>query len=41
VAVAEVKRSGIAQPGDPIVVMAGSATGGAQVTDTVRMIIVP
>ncbi len=40
VAVAEVKRSGIAQPGDPIVVMAGSATGGAQVTDTVRMIII-
>ena len=41
VAVAEVKKSGIAQSGDPIVVMAGSATGGAQVTDTVRMIIVP
>ena len=41
VAVAEVKKAGIAQPGDPIVVMAGSATGGAQVTDTVRMIIVP
>ncbi len=40
VAVAEVKKSGIAQPGDPIVVMAGSATGGAQVTDTVRMIII-
>ena len=40
VAVAEVKKAGIAQAGDPIVVMAGSASGGAQVTDTVRMIIV-
>jgi len=36
-----VKKAGIAQSGDPIVIMAGSTSGGAQVTDTVRMIIVP
>ena len=41
VAINAVKKSGIAQPGDPIVIMAGSASGGAQVTDTVRMLIVP
>ena len=35
------KQSGIAKPGDPVVIMAGSASGGAQVTDTVRMLIVP
>ncbi|MDE3092792.1 MAG: pyruvate kinase [Acidobacteriota bacterium] len=41
VAVNAVKKAGIAQPGDPIVIMAGSTSGGAQVTDTVRMLIVP
>ena len=41
VAIAEVKKAGIAQPGDPIVIMAGSASSGAAVTDTVRMLIVP
>jgi pyruvate kinase len=41
VAIAEVKKAGIAQSGDPIVIMAGSTSGGAQVTDTVRMLIVP
>ena len=40
-AVTRLKRSGIAKAGDPIVIMAGSASGGAQITDTVRMIIVP
>jgi len=39
-AVVQLKKSGLARPGDPIVVMAGSATGGAQITDTVRMVIV-
>jgi pyruvate kinase len=39
-AVTQLKLSGTAKPGDPIVVMAGSASGGAAVTDTVRMIIV-
>ena len=39
-AVVQLKKSGLAKPGDPIVVMAGSATGGAQITDTVRMVIV-
>jgi len=41
VAVTRLKRSGIAKSGDPIVIMAGSASGGAQITDTVRMLIVP
>jgi pyruvate kinase len=41
VAINEVKKAGIAQPGDPIVIMAGSTSGGAAVTDTVRMLIVP
>ncbi len=41
IAVAEIKRRGLAKSGDPIVVMAGSSTGGAATTDTVRMIIVP
>jgi hypothetical protein len=35
------KQSGIAKTGDPVVIMAGSTSGGAQITDTVRMIIVP
>lgn len=39
-AIAQLKLSGLAQPGDPVVVMAGSASGGAAITDTVRMIIV-
>ena len=39
-AIAQLKLSGLARPGDPVVVMAGSATGGAAITDTVRMIIV-
>jgi len=41
VAVTRLKQSGIARSGDPVVIMAGSASGGAQVTDTVRMLIVP
>ena len=41
VAIRELKRNGMARSGDPIVIMAGSASGGAAVTDTVRMIIVP
>lgn len=40
VANAKVKESGIASPGDVIVVMAGSAGGGTAITDTVRMVIV-
>jgi pyruvate kinase len=36
----EVKKSGIAKAGDTIVVMAGSAGGGAAITDTVRMVVV-
>ncbi|MDE3223553.1 MAG: pyruvate kinase, partial [Acidobacteriota bacterium] len=41
VAIRELKRNGMARAGDPIVIMAGSASGGAAVTDTVRMLIVP
>ena len=41
IAIAELKKSGIAQAGDPVVIMAGSTSGGAQITDTVRMVIVP
>jgi len=41
VAVKEVVVSGIAKSGDAIVVMAGSASGGAAITDTVRMVIIP
>jgi len=40
-AVTQLQLSGIAKSGDAIVVMAGSATGGAAITDTVRMIIIP
>ena len=40
VAVTELKISGLARPGDAIVVMAGSESGGASITDTVRMVIV-
>jgi pyruvate kinase len=40
-AVTQLKETGFAKSGDPIVVMAGSSSGGAAVTDTVRMIIVP
>lgn len=41
VAIVELKKIGLARTGDPIVLMAGSASGGAAITDTVRMIIVP
>ena len=40
VAITELKKSGLAKSGDPIVLMAGSTSGGAATTDTVRMIIV-
>jgi pyruvate kinase len=40
-AVTQMKLSGIARAGDTVVVMAGSETGGAAITDTVRMVIVP
>jgi pyruvate kinase len=40
-AVTQMKLSGIAKSGDPVVVMAGSASGGAAITDTVRMVVVP
>lgn len=40
-AVTQLKETGFAKSGDPIVVMAGSSSGGTAVTDTVRMIIVP
>ncbi len=40
VAVTELKIAGLARPGDAIVVMAGSASGGASITDTVRMVMV-
>ncbi len=39
-AVAQLKVSGTAKAGDTIIVMAGSASGGAQITDTVRLVIV-
>ncbi len=41
VAVTRLKHSGLAKTGDPVVIMAGSTEGGAQITDTVRMLIVP
>ncbi len=41
VAITELTRCGLAKSGDPLVLMAGSASGGAAVTDTVRMLIVP
>jgi pyruvate kinase len=40
-AVAQIVKAGIAQSGDPVVIMAGSQSGGAAITDTVRMVIVP
>ena len=40
IGVARLKELGIAQAGDAVVVMAGSQRGGAQTTDTVRMVIV-
>ncbi|MGC8498666.1 MAG: pyruvate kinase [Acidimicrobiales bacterium] len=40
VAVTELKIAGLARPGDAIVVMAGSESGGASITDTVRMVMV-
>jgi pyruvate kinase len=40
-AVTQLKETGYAKSGDPIVVMAGSSSNLASVTDTVRMIIVP
>jgi len=39
-AVTQMKLSGTAKPGDAVVVMAGSASGGASITDTVRMVVV-
>jgi len=39
-AITQLKLSGLARTGDPVVVMAGSKSGGAAITDTVRMIIV-
>lgn len=41
VAITELQRVGLAKSGDPVVLMAGSASGGAAITDTVRMLIVP
>jgi len=41
VAIAELKKVGLAKAGDAIVIMAGSSSGGTAVTDTVRMMIVP
>ena len=41
VAITRLKHSGLAKAGDPVVIMAGSTEGGAQITDTVRMLIVP
>lgn len=41
VAIAELRKIGLARTGDPVVLMAGSSSGGAAITDTVRMIIVP
>lgn len=40
VAITQLKRTGIAKVGDPVVLMAGSSSGGTAITDTVRMIIV-
>jgi pyruvate kinase len=40
-AIAQIMKAGIAQSGDPVVIMAGSQSGGAAITDTVRMVIVP
>ena len=40
-AITQIKNAGIAQSGDPVVIMAGSSSGGKAVTDTVRMVIVP
>lgn len=40
-AVSQVKAAGLAKSGDTIVVMAGSASGGTAITDTVRMIVIP
>ena len=39
-AVTQMKLSGTAKPGDAVVVMAGSASGGTAITDTVRMVMV-
>jgi len=39
-AVEQIRKAGIAQSGDVVVIMAGSSRGGASVTDTVRMVIV-
>ncbi len=41
VAIRQLKQSGLVRSGDPIVLMAGSVSGGASVTDTVRMVIIP
>lgn len=41
VAIKEVVASGLGATGDVIVVMAGSASGGTQITDTVRMVVIP
>ena len=39
-AVSQLKASGTAKVGDTVIVMAGSTSGGAQITDTVRLVIV-
>jgi len=39
-AVEQIRKAGIAQSGDVVVIMAGSSRGGASITDTVRMVIV-
>ena len=36
----QVKAAGLAKSGDAIVVMAGSESGGASITDTVRMVVI-
>lgn len=41
IAVERLKKRAVVHSGDVIVVMAGSSTGGAAITDTVRMVIVP
>ena len=41
VALTQLKKVGLAKFDDPIVLMAGSSSGGKAITDTVRMLIVP
>ncbi len=40
-ATTQLKLSGMAKSGDPVVIMAGSTSGGTSITDTVRMVMVP